>query len=339
MILVELLLYLVDIELILCFDVPGKLKHSVEIAADNARLLRGVGHLHEFLRLADEFFCNFVREVQRPDLLYVAVGFFLRVVALAELLVDCAELLAEVIFALVLVDLLFDLLLNVDLSFDYFDLVFEHGDKHFHAAQKSVCLKQSLLVLDLEHYVENYLFEKLCAVFLAHYSLEQFAGHSWGYLRVLCEGVFQRAYCGCCGALGKLHAADGQFLHLKLEVLLAGNALYALCACETLHKHSCGAVRSSKELAHLCDNADLVDVRKFRLGLGRVLLGYEEDSSIALGRRLDSVNGAFPSDVEVKHHSREYNKPPEGDGRDQLVGCFSCVAHIFMSPFSCFIFV
>ena len=66
---------------------------------------------------------------------------------------------------------------------------------------------------------------------------------------------------------------------------------------------------------------------------GPSLRGFNEKEAI------DSVNGAFPSDVEVKHHSREYNKPPEGDGRDQLVGCFSCVAHIFVSPFSCFIFV
>ena len=119
---------------------PRQLRNRLEVRADHLRLHRLLADARQPRPLAIDFFARLVRERQCIELgLELLQSLVVGFTALAKLLLDRLQLLAQVDLALAIAELLFDLLLNVLLDREQLDLAL---DMDQHAAQP---------VLDGEH--------------------------------------------------------------------------------------------------------------------------------------------------------------------------------------------
>ena len=133
------------------FLIPRQIEHGIEIVAQDGGL-GGAGLLARKARhFAQQLFFRLLRELQRLN--FRAVGIRVAVVVLAELLADDVQLLAQIIIALVLVDVLLHLI--VDLAFQPQDiqLLRHHADAKLQPVDGGQRLEHALLVLIAERRV------------------------------------------------------------------------------------------------------------------------------------------------------------------------------------------
>ena len=105
--------------------VPGQVEQPVEVGADHAVLGGGRGQPLEPAELAVGGLARLLGQRRRLDPLAQLVDLGLLLVALAELLLDRPQLLAQVVLALALVDPLLDLGLDLGAERDHLELAGE----------------------------------------------------------------------------------------------------------------------------------------------------------------------------------------------------------------------
>src|SRR4029077_14941251 len=102
---------------------PRKSRHPFQIRACDHALSRSRSHLLQALQLAVTLLAGFGGHTRLIEFGTQLVDFRLRIIRLAELLLNRLHLLAEQIFALALADLLLHLLLNLVAQIKDFDLL------------------------------------------------------------------------------------------------------------------------------------------------------------------------------------------------------------------------
>ena len=124
--------------------VPGQRSHPFQIRARN-HVFRGSGsHLREPLQFAVAFFLGFRGHAGLFDFLAQLVDFGLAVVGFAQFLLNRLHLLAQQEFALALVDLLLNLVVNLVAQIEHFAFFGEFADQRFQALAHAESLQQFL---------------------------------------------------------------------------------------------------------------------------------------------------------------------------------------------------
>lgn len=105
------------------------------------------GHLGQLVAFTQQLVLGFLRQSQRLDPAPVILRFLDRVVPFAQFCGDHLELLAQIVFLLVLIDLLMHTVVYILLQFQDAALPHQHRDQQFRAFFNRNGIKNLLLVL------------------------------------------------------------------------------------------------------------------------------------------------------------------------------------------------
>src|SRR5581483_7916810 len=114
-----------EVEVVLRGLVPGQGQEPFQVGPDDAVLGCGRRQLLEARELAVRGLCDLLRQTERLEPFPQLVHLGLVLVALAELFLDCLELLAEEVLALTLLELRLDLGLDLRPELEHLELTAE----------------------------------------------------------------------------------------------------------------------------------------------------------------------------------------------------------------------
>ncbi len=287
------------VEIVVAAHVPRQRDDPVQVGADHGvlgALRRDVG---EPVELPAGGLVGLFRELEIVDLLAQLgdLGFLL--VALAELLLDGAHLLAQEVLTLPLVDLAAHVALDLGAQLEHVELAREDADQHAHALLDVALLEQGLLIRGLDaHRAGDEEGERPGVVDVGGRHLELFGqvGHQRDDLaehaqQAGAQGVDLFALVDDVLDLGDL----GRQIRLLLHVLVDVHAL------QPLDEDAHGAVGQLDHLVgqtHRADGVQKLGARHLDLG---VLAGDEQEQPIAGEHVVDELDGALLTDGERDH--------------------------------------
>ena len=316
-VLVQHLLGVLEVQVVLGHLAPREVQHELDIVVLDAVVRGGRVVFLQARHLLVE---------DGPDLL----GPFLGVRALAELrkllalihaqfLLDGAELVVQVVFALLLVDVALDLLVDLLLDMQELHLRVQHLQQG-HAPLMDVGIPEQvhavLEVLHLDRGGDE-----------IHEELEIVDGLEGP------DGLLRREGGGADDLAGALLERIGQDLHLLLvllreEVLLIGDPGHEIGLgrddrvhmdpLEALQDGGQGAVRHLQGLDDLADSAERGEVAFGRVLDGDVRLRHGAQDAFARLRVADQADGLLPADGHGKDRPREDDGVAQGQDRDGI---------------------
>ena len=303
-------LRLFEVEAFLALAAPRQVEHGIEVGAHNALLRVRAAELCEAVCLADELLLALLRQLEVKDA--CAVGFRLgRRVLLAELGLDDLDLLAQVVFPLVLVHLGLDFVLNFVFEFEHLGLLAEQADDHSQAARDAELFEDVLLDAHLNADVlRDVVGEEAGVAALGHRQLHV-GRNARRVVGVLGEALLRRADKRLCAALGHAEhvilkrldlGVDAALFVLRREELVRERTLLAL------DEHADIVARQAKDLLHLADGADLIQVARRRVVGFQVTLRAQKERLTVFHRRFQRSDGQQASHIEVDDHIRERYK-------------------------------
>jgi hypothetical protein len=139
-----------DVDMVGCFGGPRQRYQPVEIGADDAVLGAGLWHFGKPVQLSIRCLLDVFGHVRLFDFLAQLVRFGLLRIDLAELLLDRAQLLAQVELALVLFHLALNVALDLVTEFDDFQFFGEQQRELAHALGGVAFFQQRLPVGGLQ---------------------------------------------------------------------------------------------------------------------------------------------------------------------------------------------
>ena len=291
-----------NIELIVASNVPGQLGDGGQVGSDD-RSLGGVGvHAAQAVQLAVDFLLDVTVQTQRLDLaaqLFGLVG--LAVLAAVQLLLDDLHLLAQVVFALVAVDLFLDLGADLLLHVQHFGLAVEEREHLPDALGDLAKLQNGLLVFQPEIHVKRDEVGHLAHVFLALDGLHGLARQELAARDQRLELLVQLT-----GQRRQLHglarlAADQR--NVGPQELGAG-VIARLGAANGAHQHLYRAVGVLADAQHIAQRTHVVQI--LALGIVHVLVALRDDQYYFLFEhgRVDGRDAQSAAGVDVLHHGR-----------------------------------
>ena len=142
-----------DVEIVLGQRLPRHRRQPIQVRFDDPVLGGLRRHLLQTRQLALRLLLGLLRHPRFVDLLAVLLDFVTAIFALAQFLADGVHLLAQVVFALRLLDLLFRLLLDLLADFAHFQLVRQHLHQMLHLLRQPVGLKKLLRLFHIDAHV------------------------------------------------------------------------------------------------------------------------------------------------------------------------------------------
>ena len=298
---------LCEVDLDLGALVPGQHHHPVEVGARDRVLGGGGRHLGQALELAHGLLLDVLRHARLLDLLLELVVLALLVVAVAQLLLDRLHLLAQVVLALVLLELGLHLVLDLAADLEHLEV-----------------LDQDLVdAVEADAHVEG--LQELLA--LRGVERGQAAGDEVGESRRLLDVAGQgRELVGEGGgeldhALEEAERALGERLRSRspgrtgtispmssMRALTNGPVLRDLEDAEALHALDDQPQRPVGKLEHLADvgeRADAVEVALDRVVDRGVTLGDHPDDPPLAHRLVHERHGALPGHRQRQDRMRE----------------------------------
>ncbi len=284
---------------------PGDREDPVEIVAHHRRLGGHGRHLAQLLQLALRLLPCLLGELGRLDPLLELGQLVLAVLAVAELLLDRAHLLVEVVLALSLLHLALDARADalLDLQDRYLTL---HDAEHLLEPLHDGRGRQDLLLdRNLHDKVRRDRVGELGVILDLADGRDDLRRDLLVQLHVVLELGNHRA-----GERLRLRFVvskvdDGDYGRLE-EVPTFGEALDA-SACCPFDKHLDGAVGKLQELEHGRERADLEEALLARIIVARLALGHEEDLVVRPHHFLERANRLLAADEERHHHVREHD--------------------------------
>ncbi len=291
-----------DVELIVAAHVPGQFADGRQVGADH-RGLGGVGvHARETVQLAVDLLLDVGLQAQRLDLLLQLLGLVgLAVLAAVEFLLNDLHLLAQVVLALVAVDLFLHLRADLLLHGEHFGLAVEQGQHLVDPVGDLAQLQHRLLVFDAEIHVEGDEVGHLTGVFLALDGLHRLARQELAAgdqrLELLVQFAGQRLQFDGLADLGR------EQRHIGPQVLATG-VVAGLGPAQRTDEHLHGAVGVLAHAQHAAQGAHVVQV--LALGIVDVLVALRDDQNglLVLHGRVDGRDAQAAAGIDVLDHGR-----------------------------------
>ncbi len=314
MVLVEDLTGSLEVEVVLRGRVPRQAQDPFQVRADDAVL---GGRLRQFLepsKLAVDGLAHVVGQRDRRRALTQLLQLGLLGVALAELLLDRLQLLAQEVLPLGALHLGLDLGLDLRTELDDLELPVEDHRGLAEALLDVELLEQQLLLLGLEPQRRRDEVAERARVLDVGGGERQLLGQ----VRQLADdpGEKRADVLGQCLQLARLAHDVRHLLEPPDEIRLGADALFQPDAAQALDEDALRAVGNANHLLHDCSGADLeevVPVGHFDLAGAR---GDERDEAIARDDVVDQRDRALLADRQGQHRVRVDDRVLERQDRE-----------------------
>ena len=324
MIFLENALSFLDVELVLGVLEPRQREEPVEVVAHDGGLGRHRRHHLEFLDLALALLASLGGHLFLPKFFFQLLNLVLEFVLLAELLLDRAHLLVEVVLLGRFLHLLLDARADALLDLENFQLRAHVAENLLEPLGRVGRFEQRLLVFELDAEMSDQLVGQERGIVD-----RRDRGHhlGWNLLvepRVVVEGRDDRAHQRL--DFGAAVADLFDFLGLDLEIFLVGDVAEHTRALLALDQRLDGAVGQAQQLHDDAERADRVQVAGRGLGHLRVLLRHQQDRRLLRLGGFQSLNRLLAADEDWIDFVWEYNQFAQ---REQWNHVRRCIAVIF----------
>ncbi len=314
-VLLQHLLGPLQVAVVVGVHLPGQVQHPVDVVAHHRGLGRHGGHHLEPPQLAVQLLLGLLAQRLGRDLVLQLGDLALKLVALAQLLLDRVHLLVEVVLLLRLLHLTLDARADALLNLQDLDLALHQLVELVHPRSGVGQPQQLLLVLQLELQVRADGVRQARGLVDGLHRDQHLGRDALVELDVGLEGRLERAHQGLALHRGlALLLRHGRDLHqeelLLLEVALDAHALLAL------HQHLDRAVGQAQQLDDRAQGPHLEDVLALGVvGLG-LLLRHQQDVLVGVHGLLEGADGAIAPHEERHHHVRKDDDVPQREDRD-----------------------
>ena len=283
---------------------PRQANHGVDVIAHDRGFGRHRRHQLQFLELGINLLASFLGKVRCVDLLFKLFDIG-ALFAFAKFLLNCLDLLVQVVIALALLHLLLDAAANTLLDLQDVDLGFQLCKQRFKALSSRKDLKHFLLLLQLERQVRGDRVGQSAGIVDARERGQDFRRNLLVKFDVLLKLADDRTPKGFNLGPGTLIGKDGQDFRREMRVrILDGDNAGALRAFD---QHLDRAVRQLEHLQDRGDAAYFVDVVRGRIILAGRLLCRKHDAFASFHRGLKGANRAGTTHKQRDHHMGEHD--------------------------------
>ncbi len=294
---------------------PRQLQARLDIADDYAALVGAFRHLVEALAFLHQFVALQLRQARLFDALFKVIRLLAGIVALAQLVGDGAHLLAQKIFALVLVNLLLRLFVDLGLDGENLNLFLKNGRQLFQPSDRVQLLQDGLLLLVVEHDVGGDVVGHLAAVPLLNHADYDVRRDVAVVLDILLKEVLRMPdeRLGPAGAPVRPGVGADQLDQQERLLARNGNDFRPIGA---FGEQADALVAAADNLLDFCHDAIPENPAARRVVVRQVLLRDEENHLVFLHRGLQRLDGFFSPHVELEKHPGEYHKAPQRERRE-----------------------
>ena len=314
--------------------IPRQVEHGIQISTHDTLLGRRAAQLGKAVHLTDELVLALLRQLEVEHTRAVAFR-FCGYVLLAELGLNDLDLLAQVVFLLVFIDLGLELVLNLVFDLEDLGLLTEHADHHHQAAGNAKLFEDLLLGCHIDRNILGDIVCQIARIAALGYGQLHIGRQAGRILCVLAEALLRGAHKCLCAAFGHAVNVVLEFLNLGIHavlVLFGGDKVVRECTGLALDQHADIIARQTQDLANLADRADLVQVaRRRRIGFEFALRGQEDGLSV-LHCRFQCANRHHSAHIKVDDHIRERRQSAQRQHRQAAEDDSVKLCHIFVSP-------
>ena len=173
----------VHVQPLLGSDVPGQLQHRVQIIAQNRPLGRAEGLLFQPLHVLEKLLFHVLIQFQALDFRGVAFALVF-VLALAQLILNHLNLLAQIVIPLIFVHDLLGLLLNLRFQIQHLHLPVKKPQSHFQSADWVQLAQELSLVRELNAGILGNAVGDIAAAVACHHVQIHCLGRMLGHLQI-----------------------------------------------------------------------------------------------------------------------------------------------------------
>src|SRR5271170_1258066 len=296
MILVEHLARVTNVEIVFGRDAPRQADEPVEVGAHDGMLGRlGRNHLEALEFLVGDF-ARLGRHLRLFDLLLDFFDFGTARVALAEFLLNRLKLLAQVILALIFVELGLHLRLDFMPEFEHLDLAAQNRDQLFQPSAHVERRQQILRLFDWNLQVRGDHVGQAAGFLHLHRHHLQFVGqvrHERNEFGELADQVRVQRVDFLVGG----HRLD-QPLHVREKIRLALGELPELDSRQTLYQHAHALIRVAQHLEDAYGGAAREQSFGGRLLVFRIFLRGERNHLVGLAAFIYQLERRRPRNQE-----------------------------------------
>ena len=303
-----------DVQPLLRAPAPRQLQYKIEIIAQQRRLGRGGRLLGEPAALAEELFFGLLRQLQRADAAAVIVA-ALVAVAVAELLVDGVQLLAQIVFALVLVHALLDLFGDLVFKIENIQLLRKKHRRLLQTADRMQLLEELLLFLIGKRGVLADKIGKIAGPRVLKQVGQRVAEIFRSQIDKALQLRLHLPHEGLRFRKVRVRGLLGQRDDTAEQIRLRVHNIQKPRTRHALNENTHIVPRQAQDLPDDGHGADLIEVRAGGVVLLCVLLGHEENALILAHGLFHGAGGLFAAHVEMRQHIREHAQPPQRQHR------------------------
>ena len=320
--------YAPQIQTVVRFLVPRQVQTGVKVVAYDCRL-RGRGrHVGEPGNLLEQRLGNLLVQVQRLDLLAVFHGLAEDVLPFSQLILNGLELLAQVVFAMVLIHLLLDLRTDLLLHMQDVDFPAQQRDELLQTLHRGKTAQNGLLAVVLEVEVGGHIVGQ-GAWLLDGEHRQHHLGRELGQIHgIFLENGLQLAH----SPQSRRFVLNGRLrdgLHCDKVELLARDQLQNAAAGHAFDQHAVVVVGDAKHLLDDGNGADVVELPEPRIVVAHVPLRDQKDGAALFQGKVQCSSAALAPHVKMNGGIGKDHQAAQGDHGDfqsflrLIVHCFS----------------
>ena len=294
-------------------DIPGKFQNRIQIIAQDSTLGRAEGLLFQPVHILQKLLLLLLRKLQCLNLLGICIE-FIGVLAFAQFLTDHPHLLAQIVIPLILVDVGTGPLMNLRFHFQHFDLVTQelyrqlqplHGIHH----AKKFCF---FLIVDAGILADGVGNET--GIFAGEHFELNGLGRILSNLQIAgIEGIGLPAQSLGTDSITQLRIGDTDHNALQVRLLLGQVADSG--PAQTGNQHPQVFPLGLQDLFDLGNGADGVKVLQFRIRVGNIPLGNQQNGLILFHGRFQSPDGLGTTNVKMNGLIREHRQASQSQNR------------------------
>ena len=290
---------------ILGIATPRQLQAGLQIPPDHRSLLRIGGHLFHVADFLQQLFLVLIGGQQRPYLFPELIRLLKVGIAVAQLLIDDAELLPQVIIPLVFIHGFLHTVLDIRLKSQYLIFRLQQLRYDLQPAAGAVLLQYTLLIRHIKGNIPGYVFGDQRRIIAVKDIIHDLLRHSGGkpdiFVEQILYGADQRIAEGaprnpCSSRIGLNLADRGVILLEQVDELTAVAALHQYPQRFPLRAH---------DLADLRHRSYFIQTVHRRVFLILIDLRHKEYLAVAVHCHIQRMKRLLPAYIKVQYHMRE----------------------------------